>query len=259
MKWAYGVTTIPERREDVLPRTLKSLAAAGFDAPRLFVDGELDPAWWQSKFHLEVTARWPRVRTLRNWWLSLQELWVREPSADRYAIFQDDLTCVGNLRRYLDKATSAPNAYFNLYTFRDNEEWIARDRSAVGWHQACPVNETDKEKWRRGEPLDKNCWQSGRGALALVFSRSAMEALLTSRFMMMRPTDVTEKGWRNVDGAVVTAMNQDGFREMVHSPSLVQHTGDLSYTRGLPHKKADTFPGERFDAAAWLERPVPVA
>ena len=39
MKWAYGITTVPSRRENLFERTLQSLAVAGFDNPRLFVDG----------------------------------------------------------------------------------------------------------------------------------------------------------------------------------------------------------------------------
>jgi hypothetical protein len=37
--WAYGITTVPSRLTTLLPRTITSLAAAGFDKPHLFVDG----------------------------------------------------------------------------------------------------------------------------------------------------------------------------------------------------------------------------
>lgn len=38
-RWSYGVTTVTERRDTLLPQTLASLKAAGWDNPRLFVDG----------------------------------------------------------------------------------------------------------------------------------------------------------------------------------------------------------------------------
>ena len=37
LRWVYGVTTVPERRADLLPRTLVSLDRAGFPSPRIFV------------------------------------------------------------------------------------------------------------------------------------------------------------------------------------------------------------------------------
>jgi hypothetical protein len=62
--------------------------------------------------------------------------------------------------------------------------------------------------------------------------------------------------WRKVDGGVVETMNQQGFREVVHNPSLVQHTG-LDSTiklghRGRPPRTALTYPGDGFDALTLL-------
>src|SRR5690348_4917848 len=99
-RWSYGVTTVLERRDNLLPRTLKSLAAGGFDKPRLFVDG-CPAASYYDGFGLEVTIRNPRIRTHPHWVLSLLELFGRDPTADRFALFQDDLVCYKNLRDYL--------------------------------------------------------------------------------------------------------------------------------------------------------------
>jgi hypothetical protein len=96
--WAYGVTTVPSRRNDLLPETLCSLCEAGFDAPRLFVDGDNDPKGWEREFGLETTCRYPTIRTHGNWILALSELFIREPHAERYALFQDDLITYRNLR-----------------------------------------------------------------------------------------------------------------------------------------------------------------
>src|SRR6185503_20920621 len=80
--WAYGVTTVPSRRETTLPRTLASLAAAGFASPRLRVDDVEND----------------RLYAPGNWWLLLHELWIRsEGGADFYAIFQDDVIAAKGL------------------------------------------------------------------------------------------------------------------------------------------------------------------
>src|SRR5688572_13834079 len=95
VRWAYGVTTVPKRRRDLLPRTLGSLAAGGFAAPWLFVDGCDELPGWRAEFVAPgraagVTCRYPLVRAYANWGLALGELWLRDPHADRYAVFQDD-------------------------------------------------------------------------------------------------------------------------------------------------------------------------
>jgi len=90
IKWSYGVTTVKQRLDDgTLERTLKSLALAGFDCPRLFLDGIKDVSPFE-KFGLEMTSRYPNVRRFGNWVLSMWELYLREPTATHYAIFQDD-------------------------------------------------------------------------------------------------------------------------------------------------------------------------
>src|SRR5437870_5459108 len=104
MKWSYGVTTVPSRRSTLLPKTLQSLRAAGFGEPRLFIDGckQDEAVGYSCQFRLPITARDPAVRPAGNWILSLWELYIREPVADRYAIFQDDLITYRNLRDYLE-------------------------------------------------------------------------------------------------------------------------------------------------------------
>lgn len=240
MKWACGVTTVPERRACLLPGTLQSLAAAGFDRPRLFVDGarpQLDP-WVRDKPDLEVTHRWPLIRTFGNWALGLAELYVREPGADRFAMFQDDLVAVRNLRAYLERCPYPERGYLNLYTFPSNQ---AIAPAGGGWYEGALLASGSGDLR----------FQTGRGAVALVFSREAVVTLLCSQHMIERPQDA-QNGWKRLDGGVVTAMNKAGWREYVHSPSLVQHTGLVSSMRNRPHKQAESFPGEQFDALSLL-------
>jgi hypothetical protein len=229
-KWAYGVMAVEARLESHLPRTLASLKAAGFDRPRLFADGvtHAAAAEWERRFGLAVTARSPRVRTHANWVLSFYELYLREPAAERFAVFQDDMVCVRGLREYLDNVPYPEKGYENLYTFPSNQS-ICPD-GHVGFFESN---------------------QFGRGAVALVFDRKAAMALLSAPHMVERAQDA-HRGHRAVDGGIVTAMRQQGYREMVHSPSLVQHTGERSSMGNKPHPLAPSFPGEQFDALSLL-------
>lgn len=236
LRWAYGVTTCPQRRKDLLPRTLASLRLAGFDRPHLFVDGARDGQAWADEFGLDVTCRFPAVNVYGNWLLSLTELYLRHPAAERLAVFQDDLTTVRNLREYLSRAPYPEKGYLNLYTFASNQSYCPPGR--VGWFESRPLNEGDPARM-----------QTGRGALALVFSRPAVLTLLSHPHTTERAQDATY-GWRKVDGGVVTAMNLAGWREYVHNPGLVQHTGHASTMckRNVPGAREAAAPKYRWPA-----------
>lgn len=238
MRWAYGVTTVPKRRNTLLPRTLESLRAGGFDKPRLFVDGDKDTLSWEAEFKLDVTARYPNIRTFGNWVLSMWELYARNPDADRYALFQDDMVTYRNLRSYLERQNYPEKAYLNLYTFPRNMRCFPAigqtGRRNQGWYMSN---------------------QRGLGAVGLVFSRTAVCTLLASLHMVLRPQD-PRRGWRAVDGGVVESMKKAGWREYVHNPSLVQHTGTVSSMGNGPHAHAENFLGEDFDALELLDASV---
>jgi hypothetical protein len=216
--WAYGVTCVPDRRQELLPATLRSLAIAGFPKPRLFVDG--GGVGWQQEFLLPVSVR-GELGVFSSWHLALLELYLREPRADRYALFQDDIRCSKRLREYLERCKHA-GAYWNLFSSPANEQ-LAGDRS--GWY---PSN------------------QLGHGALALVFARSAVQALLASEHMVAHRLD-SQLGNRSVDGAVVCAMRKAGYEELVHAPSLVQHMGAASTQRPARHHRQSATFREDYD------------
>lgn len=234
MQWAYGVTTVSERFNTALPTTLRSLAKSGFDQPRLFIDGN-------SKFEnctLEQTVRQPRIGALGNWLLALWELYIRNPKADRYAIFQDDIIVSLNLRTYLEKTTHIhTKSFWNLYTVPQNSpsEILIND----DWIKKFNIQTINPHTWY---PSNQMC----RGALGLVFNRPGVQALLTSRRMAAKPQHPT-KGTRNIDGAVVNALNNAGFLEMVHHPSLIQHTGTESVIGNNYPSPSNTFQGEDYD------------
>lgn len=244
LRWTYGITTIPSRRCNLFLRTLESLRVAGFDRPRLFVDGCDDPKSWAGEFGLEVTARHPAVRTAGNWLLSMAELYFRDPSADRFALFQDDFVCVRNLREYLDRCKYPERGYWNLYTSHPRNEKLRTEHGGTGWLKSD---------------------QMGQGALALVFSREAVMTLLSARHPngqgglvpyshLVERAQNPHRGWRAIDGGVVEALGRAaGWSEWVHSPSLVQHTG-LRSSMGNDNAnfQAESFPGESQDALDFL-------
>jgi hypothetical protein len=236
MNWAYGVTTVPQRFDELLPRTLKSLELAGFDNPRLFIDD------WPKQGCPEVLQKYEKtwrdnIRTYGNWLLGMLELYIRSPHADRYAMFQDDFVTYPNLRQYIEKCPYPGKGYLNLYTFPHLE------RSIKGWYEA-PA-------------------QKGKGAVALIFDNEALCTLLSQRYMIDRPKSAT-RGWKALDGGISDAfrrLNVDTYKageehlhwkEYIHSPSLVQHTGIHSSMGNGQHPLAASFRGEQFNAMELL-------
>lgn len=229
MDWAYGVTTVPSRKGDLLPMTLASLKRAGFPCPRLFVDGCKDPAAYDS-FGLEVTTHFPSIRTAGNWILALWELLHRFPDADRFAIFQDDFVTYPNLRDYLEKCKYPERGYLNLITFPENQDFA---KGRLGWYQST---------------------QTGRGAVALVFNLLATQTLLSSPHLPQRTCGAEiQRRHKRIDGGVVDAFRMANWQEYVHSPSLVDHRGTESTTSSGKWHVKTSFRGEAFDAIDLLK------
>jgi len=230
--WSYGVTTVPSREKELLPRTLESLASGGFDSPHLFIDGCEDLSRYE-KYGLPMTAHTQNVRTFGNWVMALWELYVLNPQADRFAIFQDDMLTYPNLRDYLDSCKYPHNGYLNLITSHENTK-IASSKS-IGWHKAS---------------------QRGRGAVGLVFSREAVTTLLSHDHMVNRPKSRRD-GHRKVDGGIVESFRKAGWAEYIHNPSLVQHIGHVSSMGNPQHPAVTLWNGEEFDALRFTEgKPV---
>ena len=224
MLWSYGMTCVPSRLNTTALKTLRALTAAGFESPRLFVDG---PGGIPEPYcHLEVTQHVPRLRTFGNWVTAAWELYIRSPRADRYAIFQDDFVTYQNLRLYLEKSPYPKNSYLNLYVYPSKHNDKERD---IGWFEAE---------------------QKGLGAVALVFDNRSMRQLLQAMHLVDRPFNAygTKKEYKSVDGAIVTALNKANIKEYCHNPSLVQHIGMQSSMGNGVHPQAKTFRGETYNA-----------
>ncbi len=229
IKWAYGITTVPERLNELFPRTLASLRDAGFCDPWVFVDGMKEPSAYQ-QFGTSVTVRYPKMKTFGNWMLSLWELYIRTPDADRYAIFQDDFVTCHDLRQYLDLCEYPEKGYWNLYTFPKNQKLCRKN--FTGWYRTR---------------------QKGWGAVALVFNSDAMTTLLGHPWMIQKPKE-TRRKHRAVDFVVATIMQRAGWKEYVHNPSLVQHTGIKSSMGNGQQPLANSFRGEDFSAMELVQR-----
>lgn len=243
IEWAYGVTTVPERRHTLLPKTLASLKEAGFPTPRLFIDKceDCDGKSWQQEFGLQCTIHGgDPIRTYGNWVLALAELYIRQPNAQRFAMFQDDFVTYRNLRQYLESCPFPEQGYLNLYLFPQNAPVTMR-KMGVAW---APPDNT--KGWYASN-------QRGRGAVALVFNREGVLALLTHQHMVERPFSA-HRGHKSVDGGVVTAMVKMGWKEYVHNPTLVEHTGKRSSMGNPEYPVGVGFLGEVYNAMDLLEK-----
>ncbi len=236
-KWAVGVTTVIERmRNNLLDTTLVSLERAGFPKPRLFIDGSEGLSEFDVLISTyDVTIRSPKILTAGNWTLAAWELLYRHPDSDLFAIFQDDCIAVRNLRQYIEAINYPSNGYLNLYTFPKNEKPI------------------------KGFYLSN---QLGLGAVGLVFSNKALRVCLGSQHMANRPIakrirkgkeQPSPRRWKAIDGGIVETIKKAGWKEYVHNPSLIQHTGKQSAMGNRMQPQAGTFPGEEFDALSLLE------
>jgi hypothetical protein len=235
LHWAYAVTTIPQRFGSYLPAALASLREAGFSRPMLCIDGEGEKQPdWMTQFR--QSWRNQALGVAGNWILSLYQLYVEDPSAERYAVFQDDILACRGLREYIERRPCPDGGYMNLLTFLDNDDSTAP--RPLGWRQAPWIN--------RGKE------QSGRGAQALVFSREAVVGLLSSESLVKRFQDPVW-GHRKIDAGVVATLNKIGFIEYIHNPSLVQHTGGVSSIKNPRYPPAKSFPGEEWDARSLLD------
>lgn len=213
MEWAYGITTVPERAQSLLPKTIASLAAAGFDRPVLFVDGRID------QYEELETVCHPRVGQLRNWMNALFYLFTTK-KADRYAIFEDDLLACRQLRDYLERCPSG-KVYWNLLTHDENLQLTGR---VPGWHLSN---------------------QMGRGSVGLAFDRSTADCLLRMERFVRSPAE----GATMADAVIIATLKSLGYKEFVHYPSLLQHIG-IESTLNNSFGHVSSFEGVDYDLLA---------
>jgi hypothetical protein len=128
-RWAVGVTTSP-RRVPTLETCLDSIVRAGWEQPRLFLDGTMHVPLRYS--HLPVTWREDSIGALPSWYMALAELILQQPDADAYVVLQDDVVLFDreSLREHLERVLwpgDHPGLVSLFYTGLD---------SANGWFEA---------------------------------------------------------------------------------------------------------------------------
>jgi hypothetical protein len=226
MSWSYGITAVPSRVYDLLPRTLESLAKAGFNEPTVFMDGQvIDMEALYFVHNGPLVIHRPRIGHFANWINSLYYLYTTNPKAKFFALFEDDLLAVSNLRTYIEQCYQPTRGYFNLVTHDQNYIPIKRK---PGWHQ----------------PKYK-----GKGALGLVLSSDVVQVLIRSTNLESYLRSDKRKA---ADGYVMTTLTVMRYKEYVHSPGLLQHTGLIST---LDHKYGymNSFPGEDYNPLELLK------
>lgn len=223
---AVGVVTCAARVRDELPHTVRSLQQAGFAIDRLFVDGG-----GESGLGIPATQHVPAIGPHGNTLLALRELTLRYRYADRFALFQDDVRAPANLAAYLAAQPLPERGWWNLFAHPGNER----------------LGQRSGQRWFRSNQL-------GHGALGLVFSRAAAEALLCAPAMLAWERDNVPYPTQ-IDFAIARVLAAAGWTEYCHRPSLLTHTGRQSTLRyrKWPGRLALSFPGEHFDALSLLE------
>lgn len=241
-KWESAITTVPSRiANGLFSKSLEAIDRAGFPKPRVFVDGGI-PLATQSTIvsnGYALTIRNEPIQVAGSWFLAVWEMYIRNPYAEVYAIFQDDIILARNIREYMESTPLLAQDlyYFNLYTNAENSHGIPV--YAQGWVRAP---------------------RKGKGALALVFTHKVLQKLLCAEHMVGRFLDASTgkfklpRRMRSVDGGIYESMHKAGIYELVHSPSLCQHKGVKSTVEESHDNavEAPRFAGEDFDCRTFL-------
>ena len=86
-----------------------------------------------------------------------------------------------------------------------------------------------------------------------MFSLDAIIVLLTSAHMIDRP-QCPKRGFKAVDGGIVDSFRKAGWKEYVHNPSLVQHTGLSSSMGSKRQPLSKCFLEENYDATELIPK-----
>jgi hypothetical protein len=222
-RWAVGVTTAP-RRQPTLAWCLDSLARAGWDRPRLFMDSAV--AVPERHRGLPVSLRDSRLGAWPNYYLAVAELLMRDPHADAYLLVQDDVVFYDrqDLRAYLERSLwpAEPVGAVSLFCSR------AYTRPRPGWHR------------RRGRWV----W----GAQAFAFPRTSAKRLVADPYVLEHRWGSRHGGLAYIDVLLGEWAARHGLPIYYPSPSLAQHVGDTSTlwpdSRADGGRSADQFAGD---------------
>ena len=199
--WAVGVTTAPRRRP-TLESCLDSIVRAGWDAPRLFLDGSAElPSRYN---HLSVTWRENSVGAWPAWYLGLAELLLQQPHADAYVLLQDDVILYDreSLRAYLEEVLW-PGDETGLVSL-----FYTGLHPAPGWH-------TSPADWH---------W----GAQGFVFPPPVARALLCDPVLSRAWLEASPEHHIPIPELLCEWTGRMAIPVWYANPSLAQHIGNTS-------------------------------
>lgn len=224
--WAVGVTTAA-RDVETLPQCLDTLAHAGWEKPRIFVDGDVDIP--SSFAGLPATFRHPGIGAWPSYYLAVAELLMREPAADAYLLVQDDVAFLeySGLRNYLESVL-----------------WPRRKRGIASLY--CPQPYT---KSKRGWFRFRGVWACG--AQAFLFSRDAAQRFVGDTYTVLHRWSGAKHGTAGISCAIGQWASRRRVPLYYPTPSLAQHIGHVSAiwgdTRAFGQRRAGSVAGNEAD------------
>jgi hypothetical protein len=238
-RWSVGITTAP-RAETTLEHTISSLNAAGWPDTRIFAEPDSPLPTFATSNH-QIISRQTRLGAWPNFLLALQELTLRDPTADAYLICQDDVVFAKNLRPYLETRLW-PSERLGVVSLYCSQLYSRGD--VIGFHQ--DYQQSERQYF---------------GALAYVFPNAAARSLLRSPFAVDHRFRNPKTGTCLVDQVVSKWARQNALPFYFHTPGLTQHIGDTSTIHGDiandNHRTSPDFVGEDYDAMALIPRLTP--
>lgn len=221
--WAVGVTTSPRRAPTLAP-CLRSLLAAGWLHPHLFIDGEVEIPPEFSE--LTRTTRVPAIGARQSYYLVIAELLQRDPDAQAIMVVQDDAYWPSHLpmREYLEQCL-----------------WPGSEPGLVSaW--CCTDDTADQSGWH----LRDRPWKFG--AVAFIYSRETAERFVRDPLIQQQCSTRPENQSGGISSLVGDWAARVGVPVYYPTPSLVQHLGDVSTiwenSRAVGVRRASRFLGD---------------
>ncbi len=196
--WAVGVLTAPRKRP-TLEATLFDLKRAGFADVQLFAEPGADiPAGFQ---HLPVTRQGRALGVFGNTVTALSALYLSQPQAEAFALFQDDISVAEGLRAWCNRELwPSGQGLVSLFTMKE------QSGTATGWQVA-----------QRG-------MFRTFGALGFIFRRDVLLAFLSDHRVWLH----RQSRRHGSDAAIGEWATRTGHGIAYHTPSLLQHRGETS-------------------------------
>ncbi len=228
-RWAVGMTTAP-RSEATLNRALRSLRKAGW-TEHVHLFAEAGTRTWSARLISGPVAvihrNGPALGAWPNFFLGLQELYLRQPDADAYLMVQDDVIFCRGLRDYLEERLWPKGAVVGVVSLHTPGH-LAAEKSAGFFHAELG-------------------WQAW-GAQALIFPNAAARTFLSDPKVVAHRQKGILDGTKNVDSVIGDWCVRTKHHFWMHAPSLAEHVGATSTLwpgLGLDGRRSSAdFPGE---------------